>query len=93
MVRSGFEPDSRAINGEFGIGEIAEARPMLKKLKPSLTASSISVVVASPGPPAVVTKTISKTRKASMVRSVSASRIAGNSVSKVIRMRTWKVSE
>src|SRR6185369_6452812 len=64
---------------------IAAAAPMSKNSSPCLTASNISTVVASLGPPLVVAKTMSKTRNASIPRSTSARKIEGSIIGSATR--------
>ena len=59
----------------------------VEELRPSLTPSSISVLVASPGPPPVVTKMMSNTRNASIMRKVSARKIDGSISGRMIERR------
>src|SRR5262249_51981655 len=63
---------------------IAEAKPMVKNSSPCLTAELRSPLVPAAGPPLVVEKMMSKTRKASIVLSTRARKTAGSSIGRTI---------
>src|SRR4051794_39619388 len=61
------------------ISDSADALDASKNSKPTLVSQTLSVVVPLPGPPCVMTRMVSKVRKASIVRMTSAIRMLGRS--------------